>query len=172
MLFGQRHFQLRADGLNAFNLVKVIKIRTVVVGEVGKQKLSVCESGRFLTSLASGFVIVAADNDCPVCESVSCRFGDHGHIVGGESHMDRPASGKMDACASGKAFADGYRLFRLPLNDELSSRYLAANEETLGSIRVDALQTLQIICGIQNGNKQRTVPCLPYAFQSRNALSA
>ena len=72
--------------------------------------------------------------------------------------MDRPASGKMDACASGKAFADGYRLFRLPLNDELSSRYLAAHEKTLCSIRIDALQTLQIVCGIHNRNKQRAVP--------------
>ena len=102
----------------ALNLVEVIEICAIAAGKVGKHKLSVCESGRFLAFLAPGFVIVAADDDCLVWESVSCRFGDHGHIIDGESHMNRPASGKMDACASGKALADGNGLFRLPLNNE------------------------------------------------------
>ena len=72
----------------------------------------------------------------------------------------------MDACTSGKALANSNELFRLSLNDELSSRYLAAHEKTLCSIRIDALQALQIVCGIQYRNKQRAVPCLPHAFQS------
>ena len=118
MLFGQGRFQLRTDGFKALNLVEVIEICAVPADELRKHKLSVCETGRFLAFAASDFVIVAADDDCLVCESVSCRFGDHRHIVGGESHIDRPASGKMEACASGKAFTDGYRLFRLPQNDE------------------------------------------------------
>ncbi len=63
MLFGQGRFKLGADGFNAFNLVKVIEISTIATGKVGKLKLSVCESGSLLTFLASGFVIVAANND-------------------------------------------------------------------------------------------------------------
>ena len=73
MLFGQRRFQLRADGLNAFYPVKVIKIRTVVVGEVGKQKLSICESGCILPLPESGFVIVATNDDCLVRQFVLSR---------------------------------------------------------------------------------------------------
>ena len=60
----------------------------------------------------------------------------------------------MDACTSGKALANSNELFRLSLNDELSSRYLAAHEKTLCSIRIDALQALQIVCGIQYRNKR------------------
>ena len=171
MLFGQRRFQLRADGLNAFNLVKVIKIRTVVVGEVGKQKLSVCEAGCILPLPESGFVIVAANDDGLVRKAFFHGLGHSREIVCGKGHINRPACGKMDTCACGKPLTNGNGLFRLPLNDELSSRYLAAHEKTLCSIRIDALQTLQIVCGIHNRNKQRAVPCLPYAFQSCNALA-
>ena len=63
MLFGQGRFKLGADGFNAFNLVKVIEISAAPADELRKHKLSVCESGRFLAFAASGFVIVAADDD-------------------------------------------------------------------------------------------------------------
>ena len=147
MLFDQRRFQLRADGLNAFYLVKVIKIRTVVAGEVGKQKLSVCESGCILPLPESGFVIVAANDDGLVRQSFFHGLGYSREIVCGKGHINRPACGKVDTCARSKPLTNGNRLFRLPLNDELPSRYLAAHKKTFCSIGIDALQTLQIVCG-------------------------
>lgn len=65
--------------------MKSIEVSAVVIGEVGKHKLCVCGLCCFLAFLASGFVIVAANDDCLVRKPFFCDLGNCCKIVYGES---------------------------------------------------------------------------------------
>lgn len=77
----------------------------------------------------------------------------------------------MDAGSGSVTFADGERLFRLALNDEMPAVDFAASEETLFSVRGYALQRLHVAGSVLDRNEQHTISVLPYIRKRGNAFA-